>query len=252
MISAMRFVPGRKTGRAARGLSSRNAPGPEASTAATNLRGRLSRVKGKAGGWRRLLMLALLALIAACAGPTPRPQTRTGTGAIVQEMPSLHVSVEAEAWNGQPRNLPEYILPFLVILQNTGTAPVAVTRADFFLLDDANRQYLPLAPSEVVTLLGGRASGVGVSPSVGVSGSTAGSTSVGVGLGILLGGYGADTRDVIPLGLPEGPILPGAEVKGFLYFPHPAPGYKGLRFVLAPQALPGKPRLDFEFRRPGS
>jgi hypothetical protein len=197
-------------------------------------------------------MLPLLALIAACAGPTLRPQTRTGTGAIVQEMPSLHVSVEAEAWNGRPRSLPEYVLPFLVILQNTGTAPVAVTRADFFLLDDANRQYLPLAPSEVVTLLGGRASGVGVSPSVGVSGSTAGSTSVGVGLGILLGGYGADTRDVIPQGLPEGPLLPGAEVKGFLYFPHPAPGYKSLRFVLAPQALPGKPRLDFEFRRTGS
>jgi hypothetical protein len=190
--------------------------------------------------------------MAACAGPTLHPETRAGTGAILQEMPSLRVSVEAEAWNGRPRNLPDYLLPFLILLTNTGTAPVAVTRADFLLLDDANRQYSPLAPSEVVALLGGRASGGGVSPSVGVSGSTAGSTSVGVGLGILLGGYGADTRDVIPQALPEGPILPGAEVKGFLYFPRPAPGYKSLRFVLAPQALPEKSRLDFEFRRTGS
>ena len=167
-------------------------------------------------------------------------------------MPPLRVSVEAEAWNGRPRNLPDYVLPFLIILKNTGTAPVAVTRADFLLLDEANRQYLPLAPSEVVTLLGGRSSGVGVSPSVGVSGSTGGSTSVGVGLGILLGGYGADTRDVIPQRLPEGPIMPDAEVRGFLYFPHPAPGYKSLRLVAAPLGLPGKPRLDFKFRRPGS
>jgi len=190
--------------------------------------------------------------MAACAGPTLRPETRTGTGAIVQEMPSLRVSVEAEAWNGRPRNLPDYVLPFLIMLTNTGTAPVALTRADFVLLDDANRQYLPLAPSEVVTLLGGRSSGVGVSPSVGVSGSTAGSTSVGVGLGVLLGGYGAETRDVIPQALPEGPILPGAEVKGFVYFLRPALGYKSLRVVVAPQGLPEKPRLDFEFRRTGS
>lgn len=167
-------------------------------------------------------------------------------------MPPLRISVEAEAWNGRPRSLPEYVLPFLIILRNSGTAQLIITRADFLLLDDANRQYLPLAPSEVVTLLGGRASGVGVSPSVGVSGSTAGGTSVGVGLGILLGGYGTDTRDVIPRALPEGPILPDAEVKGFVYFPRPVSGYKSLRLVAAPQGLPGKPRLDFEFRRAAS
>ena len=206
-----------------------------------NLLGRLFRVKGKAGGRRALFALPLLFLMAACAGPTLRPETRTGTGAIVQEMPSIRVSVEAEAWNGRPRNLPDYVLPFLIMLTNTGTAPVAVTRADFVLLDDANRQYLPLAPSEVVALLGGRSSGVGVSPSVGVSGPTGGSTSAGVGLGILLGGYGADTRDVIPQALPEGPILPGAEVKGFLYFLRPAPGYKSLRVVVAPRGFPRSP-----------
>jgi len=225
--------------------------GQEASAAATNLLGPLSRVKGKAGPWRSLAMLPALALIAACAGPMLRPQTPTGTGAIVQEMPSLRISVEAEAWKGRPRSLPDYVLPFLVILKNTGTTPVTITRADFLLLDDANRQYLPLAPSEVVTLLGGRASGVGVSPSVEVSGSTAGGTSVGVGLGILLGGYGTDTRDVIPQALAEGPILAGEEVKGFVYFPHPVPGFKSLRLVVAPQALPAQPRLDFEFRQTG-
>lgn len=197
-------------------------------------------------------MLLALSLLAACAGPTLRPETPTGTGPIVQEMPPLRISVEAEAWKGRPRALPDHVLPFLITLKNTGTTPVTITRADFLLLDEANRQYLPLAPSEVVTLVGGRSSGVGVSPSVGVSGSTAGSTSVGVGLGILLGGYGSDTRDIIPQALPEGPLLPGAEEKGFVYFPRPAPGHKSLRVVVAPQGLPAHPRLDFEFRRTDS
>jgi hypothetical protein len=197
-------------------------------------------------------MLPGLFLLAACAAPALHPATPGGTGALVQELPPLRISVEAEAWQGRPRSLPDSVLPFLIILRNTGTAPVTITRADFLVLDDANRQYLALAPSEVITLLGGRAAGVGVSPSVGVSGSTAGSTSVGVGLGIVLGGSGIETRDIIGQALAEGPLLPGAEAKGFVYFPRPAPGYKSLRVVVAPQTMPAHPRLDFEFRLGGS
>jgi len=227
-------------------------------TVGTNLLAPLRRVKGK---WRgrcvlsALLSLGLLGALAAvsgCAGPTLRPATSVGTGAIVQEAPGLRISVEAEAWHGRPRSLPERVLPFLVQLKNAGSAPLTIQRTDFLLLDDANRQYGPLAPSEVVTLLGGRASGVGVSPSVGISGSTAGSTVFGVGLGISLGGSGDDTRDVISQALPEGPLLAGAEIKGFVYFPRPAAGYKSLRLVVAPREIPGQPRLDFEFRRTDS
>ncbi|MBI3084430.1 MAG: hypothetical protein HYY88_01650 [candidate division NC10 bacterium] len=197
-------------------------------------------------------LLGGLALFSGCGGPTLRPATSVGTGAIVQEAPGLRISVEAEGWHGRPRSLPDHVLPFLVQLKNTGSAQVTIQRTDFVLLDDSNRQYVPLAPSEVVTLLGGRASGVGVSPSVGVSGSTAGSTVFGVGLGISLGGSGTDTRDVIPQALPEGPLLAGAEIKGFVYFPRPAVGYKSLRLVVAPRDLPVQPRLDFEFRRADS
>jgi len=227
-------------------------------TVGTNLLAPLRRVKGK---WRgrcvlsALLSLGLLGALAAvsgCAGPTLRPATSVGTGAIVQEAPGLRISVEAEAWHGRPRSLPERVLPFLVQLKNAGSAPLTIQRTDFLLLDDANRQYGPLAPSEVVTLLGGRASGVGVSPSVGISGSTAGSTVFGVGLGISLGGSGDDTRDVISQALPEGSLLAGAEIKGFVYFPRPAAGYKSLRLVVAPREIPGQPRLDFEFRRTDS
>lgn len=161
--------------------------------------------------------------------------------------------MEAEAWNGRPKSLPDHVLPFLVRITNGAARPVTLSRTDFFLLDEANRQYLPLPPIEVVSLLGGRApSGVAVSPSIGISGSTAGDTIFGGGLGILFGGYGTDTRDVIPGALAEGPVQPGAEARGFLYFPPPASGPTALRLVVIIRDLPGEPRLDFEFpRTPG-
>ena len=186
----------------------------------------------------------------ACAGQSLHPETAPGTPAIVQEAAGLRLSVEPGAWKGRPSNLPDYVLPFLVGITNGTARPVTLSRTDFFLLDEANRQYLPLPPIEVVSLVGGRgSSGVAVSPSIGIGGSTGGGTIFGSGLEIFFGGYGTDTRDVIPAALAEGPIQPGAEMGGFLYFPLPASGYTALRLVVIIRDLPGEPRLDFEFRR---
>jgi len=237
-----------------RGISARVARDRrEVLTAATNLLGPPHRVKGK--GWRVLSPFSLLAMtlvgFSACAGQVAYLATPSGHAAILQEIPGLRLSVEVNAWRGRPSSLTGYVLPFLVSLRNTGAAPVAIARTDFSLLDDANRQYLPLTPTEVVSILGGRVSGTSVYPSVGVSGSTGGSTAFGLGLGMVFGGYGTDTRDIIPQALAEGPIQPGAEVRGFVYFPLPSPGYKSLRLVFSPRELPGQPGLDFEFRPAG-
>ncbi len=228
----------------------------EASRAATNLLGPPHCVKGK--GWHILpaipLQAAILMGLIACGGPVPYLATPSGTGAILQETPGLRVSVEVNAWQGRPSSLASYVLPFLVILKNTGAGQVSIARTDFALLDDTNRQYLPLVPTEVVTIMAGSGSGTSVYPSVGVggsSGSRGSSTGFGVGLGAVFGGYGTDTRDIIPQALAEGAIQPGAEVRGFLYFPQPAPGYMSLHVVFSPRDLPGHSRLDFEFRPAG-
>jgi hypothetical protein len=198
----------------------------------------------------------LAALLACSRGPGLQPAGAAAGGgpaaASVQELPGLRISVTAGGWQGRPRTLPERVLPFLVTLRNTGAQPVTISRGDFLLLDEANRQYQPLAPAEVVSLLGGASSsGVSVSPSIGIGGSTGGGGTIfGGGLGISLGGgYASDARDVIPRALPEGPVQPGAEVQGFLYFPHPAAPYEELRLVAAPRDLPGQPRSDFRFRK---
>ncbi len=208
-------------------------------------------VKAKAATILRALRVATAAAtLAACAGPQFRPDTPSGSGPIVQEAAGLQVSIEADAWRGRPKWLADYVLPFLVQVKNTSEVPAAVLRTDFLLLDDTNRQYTPLPPSDVVVLLGGRSPGVAISPSAGVTGSTAGGTIFGAGLGFSFGGSTSAVWDVISAALPEGPVQPGDAAQGFLYFPLPASPYKVLRVVFSPRQLPGPPRLDFVFRRP--
>ncbi len=98
-------------------------------------------VKGKAvrSLWA-LAVAAATATLAACAGPQLRPDTPAGRGPIVQEAAGLQVSVEAGAWHGRPRWLSDYVLPFLVQVKNTGTAPAALERTDFLLLTDRSRR----------------------------------------------------------------------------------------------------------------
>jgi len=214
-----------------------------------NLLGRLRRVKRKARHFGLLLGLFPI-LVGACAGPRLRPESPAGAGPLTRDAGGLSVSVEAEAWAGRPRRLPEVVLPFLVRVRNAGPEAVTITRQDFLLLDDTSRQYLPLAPGEVVLLLANRQPGPRLVPSVAVSGSSADRPDFEIGLGIDMGG--TDARDVILTALPEGPILPRAEVRGFLYFPPPPHSARSLRLLVVPRGLPGPPRLEFPFLRTNS
>jgi hypothetical protein len=215
-------------------------------TGATLLGGR-RRVKGKA---LAAGLLWLAAGLAACADKPFVPESPHAAGPILQEVPGLLVAVESDAWRGRPSGLPDTVLPLLVTLRNAGTRPVAVARQDFALLDHANRQYLPIPPGDVAAMYGGGGgSGTAVYPSIGIGGSSRGGSFVGGGLGLSFGSWGSEIRDIVPLALPEGPIQAGAEVRGFLYFPRPAPDVPEVRLVAALRDLPGAPQLEFRFRR---
>ena len=214
---------------------------------AVNVLGGLGHVKGKA---RRLGLLLVAMGLGACAQKALVPEAPGVTGPILQEVPGLRVAVEAEAWKHRPSRLGDTVLPLFVMAKNTGTGPVTVARQDFALLDEANRQYLPIPPGDVAAMFGGGSgSGVGISPSVGIAGSSGGGSVFGGGLGVTFGSWGSDTRDIIPLALADGPIQPGAEVRGFLYFPRPGPDSQGVRLVAVFRDLPGTPKLEFRFRR---
>jgi hypothetical protein len=210
--------------------------------------GGLRRVKRKAG---YLCLFVSGVGVGACAQPTLVPDGPGVAGPVLQEVPGFLVAVEAGAWKARPGSLTDAVVPLLVTLRNTGASPVMVVRQDFALLDQANRQYLPIHPVDVTAMYGGGSgSGVGISPSVGVAGSSGGRSVFGGGLGVTFGSWGSDTRDIIPLALAEGPIQPGAEAHGFLYFPRPAPDSRVLRLVAILRDLPGSPQLEFRFRRP--
>jgi len=217
---------------------------------APNLLGRLRSVKGKAGNLGLGLLVVLLLALDACAPqPVFRPENPAGLGPVAQDLPGLRIAVDTQAWAGQPRSLSSYVLPLLVILQNTGDRPVTIARQDFALLDQANRQSFPLLPVDVVTMVGAGGSGASVYPSIGVGGYSGGGTAFGLGLGAVFGSWGTDPRDVILLALAEGPIQPGAEVRGFLYFPRPASDVQSLRLVAILRDLPDAPRVEFQFGR---
>jgi hypothetical protein len=204
-------------------------------------------VKGKAFS---LVLIAVIFGLIGCAQPTFVPDTTGGPAPLLHEAPGVLVAVETNAWKGRPSGLRDTVLPLLVTMRNTGTQPVGVSRHDFVLLDQTNRQYAPLHPVDVLAMFGGGGgSGVGISPSIGIGGSSRGGSVVGGGLGVTFGSWGTDTRDIVPLALSEGPIHPGAEARGFLYFPRPAPEAGDVRLVATLRDVPGAPQLEFQFRR---
>jgi len=209
--------------------------------------GALRCVKWKA---RALSLPIVAAGLAACAQPGFVPDTPGAKGPLVQEVPGLVVTVEADAWRARPSGLAEAVFPLLVTVRNTGMSPVTVARQDFALLDQANRQYPPIPAADVAAMYGGGGgSGVAVSPAFGFGGSTGGRSWMGGGIGMTFGSWGSDVRDIIPLAFADGPIQPGAEVRGFLYFPRLAPDSQGVRLVAMMRDRPAAPQLEFRFRR---
>jgi hypothetical protein len=205
------------------------------------------RVKGKA---RVLCLLLAAGWLGACAQPVLVPDTPAAAGPLFQEVSGLAITVEADAWRARPSGLTDTVIPLLVTVRNTGTLPVAVARQDFALLDQGNRQYSPIPAADVAAMYGGGGgSGVAVSPSIGFGGYSGGRSWMGGGLGMTFGSWGGDVRDIIPLALADGPIQPGAEVRGFLYFPRVAPDSQNVRLVVVLRDLPGAPLLEFRFRR---
>ena len=167
---------------------------------------------------------------------------------VVREAQGLRIAVETGAWSARPRSLPEPVLPLLVVLTNTGGRGVSIAREDFALLDQAHRQSSPIPPAEVVAILGGARTRIDVSPSGGAGGSTAGGTVLEAGAGAPFALPDEEVRSLIALSLPEGPIQPGAEARGCLYFPRPPSDAAELRLVAFPRDLPAGSRLECPLR----
>jgi hypothetical protein len=66
---------------------------------------------------------------------------------------SVNVSVSANIWYGEPKNLKKHITPFYIEIKNKTGKNILISEADFVLFDEFRNQYNPLPPNRVANIL---------------------------------------------------------------------------------------------------
>jgi hypothetical protein len=160
--------------------------------------------------------LLLLFLILSCAKKVLIPvgngvEVDPDKGVAIYRDEWVRIKVKANAWDGYPSSLPDRLLPLYMEIENLSDEKVVIRREEILLIDDRGNQYNALDPKEAAEVVRG-------SSRIGVSfGFAVGTPSYG--LGWLAGApYTTDVEDVINKAFIPGTLLPGAKLKGFLYF----------------------------------
>ncbi|HET7341349.1 MAG TPA: hypothetical protein VFL90_07795 [Methylomirabilota bacterium] len=171
----------------------------------------------------RALTLAVLLLVAGCAGPARSTPTAAATAGGVE------VAATTDAWRGWPPSLPTLVTPIHVRVVNRGDVPVRLESRLFALVLPDGRRLAAAPPSEVRGVVAGPAPTVRQD-----EGLALGPGRDRSGPGWALNDRTADARvdatqepdatwelpsaDMVAAALPEGVLAPGATASGFLYF----------------------------------
>lgn len=192
---------------------------------------RLSRRPGQLTGLG-LFVLALSACSTPRVVPLPDGDVTVDAGRASTRVAArgVELAVRPSAWRGAPWDLTSYVTPFHVHLRNDTREPLAYGYAGFRLFDETRYQYPALPPDEVARVLRWvEAEPIGPAAVVEVSGRPAPRRRV---VDPWLGGWGwwgpwgwpwpyvpPGLANVYLSALPEGPLDPGAQTGGFVYFP---------------------------------
>ena len=170
----------------------------------------------------RIVLLSLL-LLAACAGPPvmvpDRPTAVVAGGALVSgERAGVRVTVDGDAWQADPHDLGEVVLPVLVTVENHSHQAVRVGPEAFGILGDSGVRYQALRPE-----------GAGWPP-------------------------GLPNHNLRAAALPERVLQDGERLMGFVFFPgvphHESHVEFGMMLVEAPSGQPlGVVTIPFSIRR---
>ncbi len=160
----------------------------------------------------------------------------------VYEDADVRILVRANAWKGYPTDLPDYVLPLYVEILNRGTEEVVIDPNGMILLDNRGNQYNALEPKEVAEAV---RSGASVGVSVGLAYGTP-----HWGLGWFAGEpYSRkDVGGVINYAFIPGRIVPGAKLKGFVYFQRIPDDVNRIRFRLTYKIGEVSRSVEFKFR----
>jgi hypothetical protein len=150
---------------------------------------------------------------------------------ITKKVGGVSVSVQTHEWQFNPPELEQYFTPFLFLIRNETENKVSVNLKAIYLVDTGGNQLKPLAPFEVERTMMDR--GYVITPSARLGMGVGGHRSFfGMGFEFPLNSPRPMGSDIASLSLPEGDILPGAAVRGFVYFQRSAPAGDSLKLHL--------------------
>ncbi|MBI1823665.1 MAG: hypothetical protein HYR80_06095 [Nitrospirae bacterium] len=147
---------------------------------------------------------------------------------ISKKMGGAKVSVQTHEWQFNPSELEQYFTPFLFLVRNESESKIPVSLNSIYLVDTGGNQLKPLQPSEVEKTMTDR--GYVMTPTAHLGIGMGGYHSMfGMGFTFPLNSARPLGSDIASLALPEGDILPGATVRGFVYFQRTPPAGDSLK-----------------------
>jgi hypothetical protein len=185
------------------------------------------------------VVLVALSVLGACAlGPRLEPVSAPADLSVTVTEAGIRLTLLPNTWSAYPSDLARYFTPIEVRIENARDKNLLLRLEDFAALDDSRQQYRAVPPAEV-----GRT--VSWSPDSFKPADARAANRLagpwypyrtrywGPYYGPYYGPYGPwgywdpyypyywprpYPQDVLTLGLREGPLLPGASLRGFVYF----------------------------------
>ncbi len=150
---------------------------------------------------------------------------------ITKKVGGVSVSVQTHEWQFNPPELEQYFTPFLFLIRNETENKVSVNLKAIYLVDTGGNQFKPVVSYEVERTMADR--GYVMTPSAHLGVGMGGYRSFfGMGFDFPLNSPRPMGSDITSLSLPEGDILPGAAVRGFVYFQRSAPAGDSMKLHL--------------------
>jgi hypothetical protein len=147
---------------------------------------------------------------------------------ITKKVGGVSVSVQTHEWQFNPPELEQYFTPFLFLIRNETENKISLNLKGIFLVDPVGNQFKPVISSEVEKSMMDR--GYVITPSARLGMGMGGHRSfVGIGLDFPLNSSRPMGSDIASLSLPEGEVLSGAAVRGFVYFQRAVPAGDSLK-----------------------
>ena len=198
------------------------------------------------------------------------PEVRSSTA----DQDKVKITISSNAWNGNPENLPKYLTPFFIDIENNTGSPITIQYDDIVLIDQFRNQYNALLPDIASNIAMEKSRRKWYfRPSISIGFGSGGYYGGRYGIGY--GGYGygypyyrspfywpynyayyndyyssyydQDYSDLFTKALIPGIIRPGARLSGFVFFKKLPPDVKTFDLNLGYRIQGEEKRYDLNF-----